>query len=156
MQYQIAAYLGGKMANEIASEAGKSSKSAQIRSVALTRIFWGCILLWWGLVILASASGWLEGLGAGGSSMGTGFFGRLDATWSLIFLGTGVVFLAAALVRAAVPAYRRPGDGNLILGAMFVGIGVGDLFNWIYIWPLILSGLGILFLLRGLQARIRS
>ncbi len=125
------------------------------RSDALNTIFWGCILLWSGLVFLAERLGLLAKLQTPDSSSQALGFGRLDAGWSLVFLGTGTVFLVAALLRMLVPAYRRPGGGNLIIGTVCLGIGIGDLFNWVTIWPLLLILLGGLFLARGFLGHLK-
>jgi hypothetical protein len=70
-------------------------------------------------------------------------------TWSVIFAGAGVILLIEVLVRTLLPEYRRPVGGTLFLAAIFIGIGLGDIFGWNIIWPLILIGFGVAVLLRG-------
>ncbi len=142
------------MTNEISNpcnciENEAHPRAEKSRRDRLSAVFWGCILLWAGLVFLAESLGLLAGLGAAASGTDGSGLGRLDAAWSLIFLGTGAVFLVAALVRWLSPAYRRPAGGNLFIAAICLGIGVGDLFDWVYVWPLLLLALGIFFLARG-------
>jgi hypothetical protein len=90
---------------------------------------WALILIWAGLVWLADNLN-LIGLG------------DLE-TWSVIFIGAGLIILLGVLVRLAVPAYRRPVIGNVILGLIFLAIGLGDRFGWELILPLVLIGIGI-------------
>ena len=52
--------------------------------------------------------------------------------------------------RLVVPAWRRPIAASLILGVIFVGIGLGQLTNWLVIGPLILLGIGVALLFSGL------
>jgi hypothetical protein len=52
-----------------------------------------------------------------------------------------------------MPAYRRPVAGNIILGIVFLGIGLGNLISWNVIWPLALIAIGVLVLLRGMGLR---
>ena len=101
---------------------------------------WAFVLIWFGLVWLVS---------------NIGVLGDGIEWWSLGFLGAGLIILLGAVVRLLVPAYRRPVTGNIILGLIFVGIGLGQLIEegWEVIGPLVLIGIGIAglaaFFLRG-------
>jgi hypothetical protein len=105
-------------------------------------LVWALILIWAGLVFLASNLGWLnaiqtsivlpEGVNIGGLS-----------TWSVIFLGAGVLVFIEALIRTFVPAYRSSTGGNFILAAVFLGIGLGAIFGWNAVWPFILIAMGL-------------
>ncbi len=129
------------MTNEICTDNCPEGIANRAKSNRLSTIFWGFIILWAGLVFLADSLGLLASLNAAG------------AAWSLVFLGAGIVFLVAALVRWLAPAYRRPVGGNLVIGAICLGIGIGDLFHWVYIWPLLLVLLGASFLAGALLKR---
>jgi len=101
---------------------------------------WALILIWGGLVLLASNIGifrWVE---------------LLDA-WPLFFVGAGAILLLEVAVRLAVPAYRGPVIGTVVLALVFLGIGLGGLINWNLIWAFVLIALGISILLRGLLQR---
>ncbi len=141
------------MTNDICTDNCSEGIPNRAKSNRLSTIFWGCIILWAGLVFLADGLGLLASLQAAGAGT-LGFdLVRPGAAWSLVFLGAGIVFLVAALVRWLAPAYRRPGSGNLVIGAICLGIGIGDLFHWVYIWPLLLVLLGASFLAGALLKR---
>ena len=108
----------------------------------LNAAVWAIILIWAGLVLLAGNMGLLE------SFLGT----RIEA-WSFGFLGAGVIVLLGVLVRALVPAYRRPLIGGLIFGFILLGIGLGELVSWVAIGPLILIAIGVSILLSGFLPR---
>jgi hypothetical protein len=118
---------------------------------------WALILIWAGVVLLASNIGWLETL--------NGILAQIQfqlaespiaipelefSAWSLIFLGAGVLLLAEVLIRLLIPSYRRPVLGTTILAIVFLAIGIG---SWGLIWPLVLILIGIALLLGGLFGR---
>jgi hypothetical protein len=107
----------------------------------LGTLVWAAIFIWAGLVLLANNLGYL---------------GRIEALnvtiepWSLIFLGAGGFILLEVLVRLLMPAYRRSLTGSLVFAFILIGIGLGDIFGWDLVWPLILIALGLSIILRGL------
>lgn len=100
---------------------------------------WAFILIWAGIVLLGSNLNWFDDLG-------------MEA-WSFGFLGAGVIVLLVVLFRLLVPAYRKPLGGNLILAAVLIGIGLGEVVGWFIIGPLVLIGIGVGALLIGLFRR---
>ncbi|MGE5140630.1 MAG: hypothetical protein ACM3JD_14275 [Rudaea sp.] len=108
----------------------------------LGAVIWPIILIWAGLVFLASNLGFLSFLAGGNNPWG------IDV-WSLVFLGVGVILFLEVLARMMIPEFRRPVLGTVILAIIFVGIGLGGLVNWGIIWPLILIVIGISILTRG-------
>jgi hypothetical protein len=100
---------------------------------------WAIILIWVGVVLLGSNMGFFAGL-------------PLEA-WSIGFLGAGVIVLLAAFFRVLVPAYRKPLAGSVILGVIFIGIGLGELVGWVVIGPLVLIGIGVGIILTGFFRR---
>ena len=64
-------------------------------------------------------------------------------TWSVIFIGAGLIVFLGVLVRLLVPAYRRPVVGSIIFGVILIAIGLGDLISWMVIGPLILIAIGV-------------
>ena len=108
----------------------------------LSSLTWALILIWAGLVFLAANLGMLdqiqtqpigiEGLTISGLS-----------TWSLIFLGAGVLVFLEAVIRTFVPAYRASTGGNFFMAAIFLGIGLGMIFGWHIVWPFILIAMGL-------------
>jgi hypothetical protein len=117
----------------------------------LGAIVWAAILIWAGLVFLADNLGYLDTL-RGLPGPGPDWFIGSGA-WSLVLLGAGVIILGEVVVRLLVPAYRRPVTGSIIFAVILIGLGLGNLTNWNLVWPLVLIGLGISFLLRGFIRR---
>lgn len=114
---------------------------------------WALILIWAGLVFLADNLGWLSALRTQNISPGTNIpFMGLGA-WSLVLTGAGVILLLEVIFRLSIPAYRAPVGGTIILAAIFLGIGLGNIYGWNVVWPLILIALGLSFLVRGLLRR---
>jgi len=72
-------------------------------------------------------------------------------TWSLILLGAGGIILLEVVIRVLVPAYRQPVTGSLIFAVILIAIGLGDLFSWQLVWPIVLIIIGISVLLGGLS-----
>ncbi len=123
-------------------------KEEKGRSDQLSTAMWGLIIIWAGLVFFADSMGILSNL----SQRDTPFPLHLE-TWALIFLGAGVILLLEAGVRSTVPTYRRAVTGTIILGIIFIGIGLGNLTAWNLIWPLLLIVLGAIVLIRGFGRR---
>jgi hypothetical protein len=104
---------------------------------------WALVLIWAGVAWLLSNTGAFDSL------MGDG-----QDVWPVVFLGAGLILLLGVVVRLVVPSYRRPITGGLILGLVFVGIGLGGITDgWVVIGPLVLIGIGLAgfaaFFLRG-------
>lgn len=119
-------------------EKGKEEKSweEKWRRDPLNAAVWSGVLIWAGLVLLASNLGLLVR------------FERLDA-WGLIFIGAGLIILLEVVVRLLVPAYRRSVTGTLIFAIILLGIGLGDLIGWGVIWAVVLIIIGASILVRG-------
>jgi hypothetical protein len=99
---------------------------------------WAGIFIWAGLVLLAD---------------NLDIFGTRWEAWPIIFIGAGVIVLLGVVVRLLVPAYRRPVTAGLIFGVILVGIGLGELTDWVVIGGLILIAVGVSALLRGFISR---
>ncbi|MDH7485229.1 MAG: hypothetical protein QHJ81_03015 [Anaerolineae bacterium] len=76
--------------------------------------------------------------------------------WAWFLLGLGAILILEAVVRLAVPEYRRPVGGKIIGGIVLLIIGASgsflplDLAKW---WPLIPIGIGVAILLGGFFRR---
>lgn len=102
---------------------------------------WALVLIWAGLVWLADSMGYFSSI-----------LGDVEI-WPFVFLGAGLIMFLGVLARLVIPAWRRPIAGSLILAVVFVGIGLGQLTNWLVIGPLILLGIGVALLFSGLFRR---
>jgi len=118
----------------------------------LSSLTWALILIWAGLVFLASNLGWLDQI----KSQPLGIEGitiTSPSTWSIIFLGAGVLVFLEAIVRTFIPAFRSSTGGNFFLAAIFLGIGLGGIFGWTLVWPFILIAMGLSALASALIRR---
>jgi hypothetical protein len=120
---------------------------------ALSSITWAAMLIWAGLVFLAANTGWLDTI------IAHSFIARYlpvemvmfeQAIWGIIMLGAGIILLGEAIIRLLVPSIKRRVVGTLVLGVVFIGIGLGNFFGWDLIWPFILILLGVSVLVGGL------
>ena len=99
-------------------------------------VCWAVVLIWGALVILAETTGykdhfdWWEG-------------------WAVFFAGAGTVLLLTAFYRVLVPEHRRAVAGNVIFGLVLLGVGLGSLISWDYIWVIILIVIALMILLRA-------
>jgi ABC-type Mn2+/Zn2+ transport system permease subunit len=112
----------------------KDEKSAQEKSIdekwrrdPVSAAVWGVILIWGGLVWLASNFKLFEDTALEG--------------WALFFLGAGVILLLEVAFRLLLPAYRQAVLGTVILGVVFLAI---------VIFAVVVVAIGIVILLRGL------
>ena len=118
----------------------------------LSSITWAFILIWAGLVFLATNLGWFDQLGITIDQSWV-FHSLQDwnsfGVWNLIALGAGVIIFLEAIARLLLPNFRRHVGGTLIVAAIFIGLGLGGWFSWSYLWPLILIAVGVNVLLSG-------
>jgi hypothetical protein len=116
----------------------------------LNTVTWAAILIWAGLVFLASNLGWLDSLvSRTGAISGWDWLDSLSQAWPLVLIGAGVILLIQVLIRLLVPSYRKPVLGTIILALIFIAIGLGDLINWGIVWAVILIILGVSIIVRG-------
>jgi hypothetical protein len=108
----------------------------------LSSLVWALILIWAGLVFLGENLGLLDAFVADPVQIGEVTV-RQVSTWSMIFLGAGVLIFVEALIRTFVPAYRSSTGGNFFLAAVFLGIGLGGLIGYSLVWPFILIAMGL-------------
>lgn len=118
----------------------------------LGSITWALILIWAGIVFLASNFGWLDAIKIA-PILPEGLEFIALGTWSLIFLGAGVLIFIEALVITFVPSLRGDKNGNFFLAAIFLGIGLSGILGWDLIWPFVLIFLGFSALASALIRR---
>jgi len=123
----------------------EKSWEEKYRNDPISAALWACVFIWAGLVLLAGNLGLLDWLSR---RPGQQFFAWTDS-WGLILLGAGVIVLIGAGIRVSMPAYRRSVSGDLILGVILMGIGIGNIFGFSVTLPLILIVIGLSILLRG-------
>lgn len=132
----------------------EKSAEEKYRPDPLGAIIWALILIWAGVVLLAENLGYLDQFWRLLPAERPTWMPMLGANvWGLIFLGAGVILLGEVLIRLLVPAYRRPVTGTLILAFIFFGIGLGNIFSWTLIWPLILIAIGLAIVIGALTRR---
>jgi hypothetical protein len=120
----------------------------------LAALVWASILIWGGVVLLFSSFGafetvseFIRELPMADWAIGGGESNYIDVGgWNVFFVGAALILFLEAAIRLVVPAYRRSISGSLIVGFVFLGIGLG---NWTCIWALGLIALGISILVRG-------
>jgi len=113
----------------------------------ISAITWAFILIWAGLVFLGSNTGFVDRFSFALPGLPDGL--RTLSTWSLIFLGAGIILLLEVFARLIFPQTRKHFGGSLLLAVVFIGISMGQYFSWAVIGPIILIALGLTFLLKG-------
>jgi hypothetical protein len=77
-----------------------------------------------------------------------------DKGWAVFAWGGGVIIFAEALLRLAIPRFRRPIVGAFIWGAIWVGVGFGLWYDeWEIIGPIIIIAVGVAILVGRLIPR---
>jgi hypothetical protein len=140
-QYEYEKYEKEEEKREKETEKEEKTWEEKWRRDPLGAAVWAAILIWAGLVLLVQNMGLLANLTIGDTSV---------EAWPIILIGAGLILLLEVAVRVLVPSYRRPVGGSIIFAVIVVGIGLGDLFGWTVVWPLILIAIGVGMLLRGL------
>jgi hypothetical protein len=87
------------------------------------------VLMWAGVVLLAKNTGEVLGVEV-----------QYASAW--ILTGTGVLLWIEAILRLAIPACQQGVDTRIILGTVFVIIGLGEVVT-ISLWPILLIVIGI-------------
>jgi hypothetical protein len=108
----------------------------------LSSLVWALILIWAGLVFLGENLGLLDTFVADPIQIGEVTIHQIG-TWSMIFLGAGVLVFLEGIIRTFVPAYRSSTGGDFFLAAVFLGIGLGGLIGYSLVWPFILIAMGL-------------
>ena len=93
----------------------------------------------WALIFLLAAT--LVIIDISGMTNGIGWWDG----WAVFFLGLGIIVLMGAVVRRIVLGYRVEGFGA-VCGIVLVAIGVDGLLGIEWIWPIVLTAIGVLIL----------
>ena len=103
------------------------------------------ILIWLGVTLFLANLGTLPWI-------------QWENFWAWFIMGIGALFILEILIRLAVPEYRRPIGGRLIVGVILLVIGASFTFLPFDIgklWPLIPIAIGLAILFGGLFRRSR-
>ena len=124
----------------------EKSPEEKYRRDPLGSIIWACILIWAVVVLLLNQLGYLdqikEILFSNRAAWTLGIPGDFSV-WGLIFLGAGVILLFEVLIRLLIPSYRKSVTGTIILAFVFIGIGLGNVLRWEFIFALVLIAIGL-------------
>jgi hypothetical protein len=110
----------------------------------LSSMLWAGILIWAGVAFLIQNLGLLRSMGLPASFDG----------WSLVFAGAGVILMVGVLIRLTVPEYRGPVVGQVILGMVFLSIGLGDTYGWQILGPVAIIIIGMIVLFRAFRSNV--
>jgi len=110
---------------------------------------WAAILIWVGLVLLGNTTGWGPATFPSWWTNGN--------WWAIAMAGTGAIMIICGAIRLIVPQHRRPVVGNLIVGVIFLGVGMEQLtgWNWGAAGAILLIAIGLLIILSGVLRRRR-
>ena len=101
-------------------------------------IWWGAAFIWGALVLLFANTGW------------PGSAGWWDS-WGVFFVGIGVLTLICTVVRLQSAEYRSKWLFSLILGVVFLAIGLGAWDAAWWFWVLVLFVIGAIKLRSALN-----
>ena len=123
----------------------------------LSAVIWALILIWAGVVLLATTTGNLKiftniltGLGLTPVDLPIDIDFIPYGAWSVFFFGAGLILVLELILRVIVPSYRRRIVGTAIVMVVFFGLATG---NWLLIGPLVLIAIGISIIVGGLTRR---
>lgn len=107
------------------TEKEEKGREEKWRSDPINAVTWAAVLVWLGLILLARTTGFMDG------------YDWWDP-WPIFLLGWGVIMLVQAVVRGLTPGQRWWAPGNMIFGFILIGVGLGLLYGWGFISPVVL------------------
>ncbi len=125
---------------ESEKSSGGDSFEEKARRDPLSAMFWAGFLILAGLIYLANNMNFLPQVGSA-------------EAWDWIMVCGGGLLLLLAFIRSVSPDYARPVGGNVILGAILVAIGLGEIIDSDLIWPILLMVGGVLLLINAMRGR---
>jgi hypothetical protein len=90
------------------------------------------ILIWAGFVLLLRNAGEVLGL-------------EIQYASAWILTGSGVLLWIEAILRLAIPAYTEGVGTRIIMGVIFIIVGLGEVIE-ISLWPLLLVTIGLVMI----------
>jgi len=100
----------------------------------------GLILIWLGIsfyLVQANYIGWND-------------------WWPYLIIGIGVVLIAQAVIRYSTSRFKGAAMGSLIGGAVLLIIGLAGIVGMKDWWPFVLIAIGVVVILGGVTARMRT
>lgn len=131
-------------------EKAEKSYDEKHRTDPLGSLVGAAFLIWIGVVLLAANTGFLNQVNIGSPEIPFDFPFVGARTWTVFFLGGGIILFVELLVRIFVPTYRRPLLGTIIGCVVFFALSLG---RWSLVWPLVVVAIGVSMLLSGLIGR---
>lgn len=113
--------------------------TVKARKNSLGHLLTGMIFILAGCFILADNMGYLD----------EGWF------WWLIF-SVGALLMLEAVIRMLANDQHRPCVTNMVWGAILIGIGANQIYGLDQWWPMILIGVGLIFILNAVKNRPTS
>ena len=71
--------------------------------------------------------------------------------WPWFLVGLGSIFIVERLIRYALPEYRRPMFGRILIGVILICIGIGFVYGLVTWWPLIVIAVGAAIIIYGIS-----
>ena len=99
---------------------------------ALTWFTGALILMWTGFVLLARNAGEVLGV-------------EVEYASAWIMTGAGVLLWVEAILRLAIPDFQHGVGTRIILGAIFVIVGLGEVLT-VNLWPMLLIAIGFVMI----------
>lgn len=144
----VAEQTKAKIETEIGQHSQKAREDERKRD-PIGLMAWGAILIWAGFVFLADNLGWMENLQFP-LWLPEEWHVIKDEIWTMIFLGAGVIVLFEGFIRLIFPGLRASAGGTFFMAFILLAIGLGNIYRWDIVWPIILIGLGLSMLVRAL------
>lgn len=76
--------------------------------------------------------------------------------WPYFIIGIGVVLIVQAVVRYSTSSFKGAAMGSLIGGAVLLVIGLAGIMGMKDWWPFVLIAIGLVVIIGGMTARMRS
>ena len=119
----------------------------------ISALIWAILLIYAGVILLADNLGYLDGwLASLSNATNIPFLADLQV-WSVILVGAGIILLIEVIIRLLIPEYRRAVGGTIVGAFVLISVGLGNQIGWTLVLPLILIGVGLSILIRGLVGR---
>ena len=130
-----------KAEREGGKRAGGKNWDEKWRRDPVNVISWLAIVIWAGLGLLAEITHW-----------GPDTF-YWWSTWAVIMAGAGAILILAAFARLLMPEHRHPIIGNLVMGFVFLSVGLVPFWGLFRIGAIIFILGGALFVTWVIAAR---